>query len=272
MEKELEIKGLRVIYEESGDPDGEPVILLHGWGCNHTTVKSIASYLEDGMRVISLDLPGHGKSEEPQTVWGTEDFSNLVGDIIKTLGLINPSLIGHSFGGRTSISYASSHSDINKIVLVDAAGITPKRSIKYYYKVYTYKALKKLTFLLLGEKKGKERMEVALKKRGSADYQAASPKMRAIMSRCINEDLRKQMPGIKVPVLLIWGEKDTATPMRDARIMEKLIPDSGLVSFPNCGHYSFLDNPVGFKAVLREFFKTELSHQKTIDAKPTKNQ
>ena len=79
--------------------------------------------------------------------------------------------------------------------------------------------------------------------------------MRAVMSRCVNEDLRHVMPRIKASTLLVWGENDTATPMRDARIMEKLIPDAGLVSWPGCGHYSFLDNPGTFRAVAQSFFK-----------------
>lgn len=258
MENYLNIEGLKILYEDTGDPKGKPVLVLHGWGCNHTTVRSIASCLEDKMRVISVDLPGHGKSDEPSTVWGTKDFADLVEKIIKSLNLKNPSLIGHSFGGRTSIAYAAGHNDINKIVLVDAAGITPKRSLKYYYKVYSYKTLKKIIFFLFGEEKGKARIEKVLKKKGSADYQAASPKMRAIMSKSVNEDLRKLMPSIKSSTLLIWGENDTATPLSDAKIMQKHIPDSGLVSFPGCGHYSFLDNPRGFRAVIREFFKSEL--------------
>ncbi len=83
--------------------------------------------------------------------------------------------------------------------------------------------------------------------------------MRAVMSKCVNEDLRHVMPEIKSPTLLVWGENDTATPLSDAKIMEKLISDAGLVSFPDCGHYSFLDNPYGFRAVMKEFFKQELS-------------
>ena len=82
--------------------------------------------------------------------------------------------------------------------------------------------------------------------------------MRAILSRCVNEDLKHVMPLIKAPTLLIWGENDTATPLSDAKTMEQLIPDAGLVSFPGCGHYSFLDNPIGYKAVIKEFLKNEL--------------
>lgn len=250
-----DVKGIRIGYEEGGKPEGSPVVILHGWGCSHSTVRSIAEVLEPSMRVISVDLPGHGESAEPLEVWGTFDFADAVLELIRLLGIENPSLIGHSFGGRTSIALASANK-IKKMVLVDSAGITPKRSLKYYYKVYSYKALKKLLFGIFGREKGQKFLDKG--KKGSADYQAASPMMRAIMSRCINEDLKGIMSDIKSPTLLIWGENDTATPLEDAKIMEKLIPDAGLVSFPACGHYSFLDNPVGFRAVLREFFKEEL--------------
>ena len=56
--------------------------------------------------------------------------------------------------------------------------------------------------------------------------------------------------------LLIWGENDTATPLADAKKMNRLLPDSGLVSFPGCGHYSFLDNPGQFAAVLSSFLNS----------------
>lgn len=77
--------------------------------------------------------------------------------------------------------------------------------------------------------------------------------MRAILSKVVNEDLTDRLPLIKVPTLLVWGENDTATPLRDAKIMEREIPDAGLVVFPGCGHYSFLENPRQFAAVLRSF-------------------
>ena len=95
-------------------------------------------------------------------------------------------------------------------------------------------------------------------RRGSSDYAQSSPKMRAVMSKVVNEDLTHLLKDIKAPSLLIWGENDTATPMRDARLMEKLIPGGALVSFPGCGHYSFLDNPGQFAAVLNSFLRSRV--------------
>ena len=116
--------------------------------------------------------------------------------------------------------------------------------------------MKRLRRLLLVRVKAEKWIESLRSRAGSSDYAAASPRMRAILSRVVNEDLTGVMPAIKAPTLLIWGENDTATPLADAKVMERLIPGSGLVCFPGCGHYSFLDNPVQFAAVLRSFLNS----------------
>lgn len=259
MEKSIKLpSGTEINYNESGNPDGRPVLLMHGWGCNHTTVASIERILAQGMRVINVDLPGFGKSPEPAEVWGVDDYTRAMEELIQALDLKKPTLVGHSFGGRISILMGS-RQDLHKIILVDAAGIKPRRSLKWYFKVYSYKLAKKLYPLVLGKKKAQEKIERARRKRSSSDYEQASPKMRAIMSKCINEDLTCHLPKIKASTLLIWGENDTATPLSDAKKIERLVPDAGLVSFEGCGHYSFLDNPGGFRAVVQSFMKDELA-------------
>lgn len=77
---------------------------------------------------------------------------------VAALGIESPILIGHSFGGRVSILYAS-RNHTHKVILVDAAGAKPRRSLKYYYKVYTYKLGKQLLYLILGKEKAEQRME-----------------------------------------------------------------------------------------------------------------
>ena len=257
MEKVINIDGLSINYDESGPADGAPILLMHGWGCNLTTVASIRKLLERKMRVVSIDLPGHGKSDEPHEVWGVEEYTRLVEKFIDATGLGNPIPLGHSFGGRISI-LLSSRRPIKTVLLVDAAGVKPRRPLKYYFKVYSFKAAKKVLPLILGRKQGEKIINTWRGKAGSADYNAASPMMKAILSKCVNEDLTHVMPDIKASTLLIWGKNDTATPMRDAKIMERLIPDAGLVAFDGCGHYSFLDNPAGFAAVVKSFLKDEL--------------
>lgn len=253
MTESINIDGVALYYTVQGC--GNPLILMHGWGCSHSTVESIAAVASKTNTVYNVDFPGFGDSPEPPEVWGVEQYTRLIEGMSTQLGLKNPILIGHSFGGRVGILYASRNT-VSKLILVDAAGVKPKRSIKYYIKVYSFKMMKHLMRLIYGNEKAAAKIEAQRTRRGSSDYASASPKMRAILSRCVNEDLQSEMPKIKAPTLLIWGENDTATPMRDARIMERLIPDAGLVSFPGCGHYSFLDNPIQFAAVLKSFLNS----------------
>lgn len=252
MEKNIKINGLNFHYTVEGS--GSPVILMHGWGCNLTTLASVEKVAVENHTVYNVDFPGFGQSQEPSEVWGVEKYTQLIEELVKVENIENPILLGHSFGGRVGILY-SSRNQVKKLILVDAAGVKPRRSLKYYFKVYSFKISKRLMPLIYGKEGAQKRIEEARAKRGSSDYNNATPMMRAILSKVVNEDLKYCMPQIKAPTLLIWGENDTATPLRDAQTMEKLIPDAGLVSFPGCGHYSFLDNPIQFAAVLRSFLK-----------------
>jgi pimeloyl-ACP methyl ester carboxylesterase len=234
--------------------NGEPVFLLHGWGCNGEIFKSIQEVLATAYTTYSFDFPGFGASDEPTAVWGVEEYTRMVEQFAKDNGIEHPALMGHSFGGRVSIVYASRNA-VSRVVLVDAAGIKPKRPFKYYWKVYTFKTLKWLCNTFLPKAKAQAIIDKRRKGAGSSDYNNASPMMRAILSKVVNEDLKHLMPSIKAPTLLFWGNLDTATPLSDAKTMEKLIPDAGLVVAHGTGHFSFLENPGLFTAVIKNFFK-----------------
>lgn len=256
-EKFLDSQGCSVRYTVSGAAGGPWIVLMHGWGCTAETLASIANVAGATHRVLSVDFPGHGKSGEPPHVWGIEQYTVVLADLLAAEKIVRPVLLGHSFGGRVGINYAASHPDgVAKLILVDAAGIKPRRPLRYYAKIYSFKIIKLLAKLMLSRESAERFIEKRRSKAGSADYAAASPRMRAVLSKVVNEDLKHLMPAIKAPTLLIWGENDTATPLSDARYMEKHIPEAGLVSFAGCGHYSFLDNPVQFGAVLRSFLNS----------------
>lgn len=246
--------GTRLAYTVSGE--GNPMILMHGWGCNADTLASVEKTAAESHRVYNIDFPGFGQSPEPTQVWGVEDYTRALENFVRLLGIEKPVLLGHSFGGRVGILY-SSRNPVDRLVLVDAAGVKPRRPLSYYVKVYSFKFMKRLYTLIYGKEGAAKRIEAERARRGSADYQSASPRMRAILSKVVNEDLCHVMPAIKAPTLLIYGENDTATPVRDAKKIESLVPDAGLVVFPGCGHYSFLDNPYQFAAVLRSFLTNE---------------
>lgn len=233
---------------------GAPVILLHGWGCSNEIFRDIQQVLSQSYTTYNFDFPGFGTSDEPDTVWGVEEYTRMVEQFVKDNNITNPSLMGHSFGGRVSIVYAS-RNEAERVVLVDAAGIKPKRPLKYYWKVYTFKTLKWLCTTFLPKAKARAIIDKRRKGAGSSDYNNASPMMRAILSKVVNEDLTHLLPKITAPTLLFWGNMDTATPLSDAKTMERLIPDAGLVVAHGTGHFSFLENAGLFTAVMKNFFK-----------------
>ena len=258
MDKTLTYENLRLHYTVAGA--GQPLFLLHGWGCSTEIWRSVLPFLEERFRVINVDFAGFGQSEEPTDVWGVEEYTRTVEAIAKAEGVESPVLVGHSFGGRVSIVYAS-RNKTQKVILVDAAGVKPKRSLTYYRKVYTFKLLKWLAPIILGKERAQQLIDKRRAKAGSSDYNNASPRMRAILSKVVNEDLCHLMPKISAPTLLFWGENDTATPLSDAKRMERLIPDAGLVTVAGAGHYSFLENTPLFLRVVESFLSKEISNK-----------
>ena len=207
---------------------------------------------------MTVDFAGFGQSDEPKDVWGVEEYTRSIEALAKAEGVENPILIGHSFGGRVSIVYAS-RNKVQKVMLVDAAGVKPRRSFTYYRKVYTFKLLKRLAPIFLGKARAEQMIQTRRAKAGSSDYNQASPMMRRVLSKVVNEDLCHLMPKITAPTLLFWGENDTATPLADAKKMEKLIPDAGLVTVAGAGHFSFLENTPLFLRVAESFLQKEIN-------------
>ena len=222
------------------------------------TMKPLQKHLAKSFKVYNVDVIGFGKSELPNNPMNTNDFGDFLSDFINKLKIENPILIGHSNGGRTILNYAGRKlGKINKIVLIDSAGIKPKRKPNYYFKIYTFKLVKNIVKIF--PKKWDALREKALGKFGSSDYKASPEVLRKTMNIIINEDQRKIMPNINVPTLMIWGDNDTATPLADAKIMEKLIPNSGIAVLEGAGHFSYLDRLNQCLIILDEFFNTFLA-------------
>jgi len=252
----IDIDGVTLHYRRSGE-GSRAIILMHGWGCNMDAMSIFERVGAEKHTVYNLDMPGFGTSSEPPFPWGIEDYTHMLEDFVKAMGIGSPILIGHSFGGRVAILYAS-RNDVNRLILVDAAGVRPRRSPVYYAKVYSFKLARKIYPYLMGRAKAEKVIAEMRARRGSYDYNNCSDMMRRVMVRVVNADLRHAMPHIKAPTLLMWGEDDSATPLRDARIMKKLIPDAGLVTFPGAGHFSFIDNPYQSAATVRRFIHPDL--------------
>lgn len=250
----INIENLNINYIKKGM--GNPTLIIPGWGTTIDTYLSLINSVSAYSTVYCLDMPGFGESQQPNFSWNLDNYVDFVIKFIESQNIKEIDLIGHSNGGRIIIKLTNRRNlkfKINKIILIGSAGIVHKKSLTVKLRIYTYKFCKRI----LQFKPIKKLFPNALSKLknifGSEDYKNASPILKQSLVKLINEELRFYLPNINAPTLLIWGENDTATPLSDAKIMEKLIPDAGLVSIKNCSHYVFIENAVYVNTIISNF-------------------
>lgn len=245
-----EINNLNISYQVAGA--GDVVLLLHGWGGEAASFQPVFDWLAQFHKVYALDLPGFGKSQMPPTAWNTSDYAQCIIAFLERFCIPKAHFIGHSFGGRIAIIVSAEYPEkVDKLILVDSAGIKPRRTAKYHLRV----GLAKIGKLLRRCGKYGALVADAMSARaGSKDYQNAGA-MRATLVKVVNQDLRPLLPRITASTLLIWGENDKDTPISFGQIMEKEIPDAGLVVLKEAGHFSYLDKFPQFCRIVASFLK-----------------
>ena len=231
-------------YEFYGS--GQKIILfLHGWGGSTLSFKWFADCLQTDFRVFNLDFCGFGKSLEPQTPMGVGDYAQKVKDLLLKEEVTKCYVVAHSFGGRVALKLCEIF-DVEKLILVDSAGIKPKFSFKKFIKIEAYKCKKLLVKLGLKNKK-------CLDNAGSDDYRVLSDSMKKTFIKVIQEDLSVCAQNVKCETLIVWGEKDKETPLYMARKLNKLIKNSELVVLENTGHFCYLEKPALFLQMITIF-------------------
>lgn len=240
-----EYNGLKINYIDINKSAKKVIVALHGWGQNIEMMELLCKYFYDDYRVIIMDLPGHGESSELSYAYTLDEFVIMIRAFLKNLKVSNPIMIGHSFGGKLSLLYASRY-DVKKLVLLASPykKSTKKPSLKI-------RVLKKLKFIpgMNGV------LNYFRKNSGSLDYNNATPVMREVIVKHVNTDVCEDAKKIKCPTLIVWGDKDDAVNVNDAYELEKLIRDSGVVVYKNSTHYAYLENKVNLIKVLNVFFK-----------------
>ena len=230
---------------------GKPLLLLHGWGSSLDTFAALTEDLQRFFRVTAFDFPGHGGSDMPPTPWAVDDFVGLTLEVMTELAIERPSILGHSFGGRVAIKLAAVHPErVERLVLVDAAGVPPRRTIGRLVR----RAASRFANAMgrrFGRPGGAVRRAI-VRRIASTDYLNAGP-LRDTFLAIVKEDLRPALARILAPTLLVWGESDEDTPVADARTMERLIPDARLLVIKNAGHFSYLEQYGRFRLAVIPF-------------------
>lgn len=234
----VEVHNQTVHYREWGS--GETTLLmLHGWPADSTHYKELGPLLaKKNLRVIVPDLPGWGNTPVPPQAWTVSDYRDWVHDFIKSLGIEQFILFGHSFGGRVSIKYAIKYPyDLKGLVLCASAGIKPDHLTLKRRILKLTASLGKKAFALPGVKQlAPAARRVLYKAAGSNDYLKAEGVMKDTIVKVLEEDLSPLLNQIQMRTLLVWGTEDGATPYADAQKMHDLISKSELITFEGERH------------------------------------
>lgn len=189
-------------------------LALHGWARDRS---DLAPPLK-GLPVAFLDLPGFGSSPPPPTAWGGDDYADLVAEAIE--GAFRPPLaiLAHSFGGRVAVCLAARRPDlVAGLVLcgVPLVRLSPAARANVRYRVVRVGH----RFGLVSDAK----LERWRQRYGSEDYRRAGGVMRDVLVRVVNESYEGQLPRLKMPVTLLWGDRDTTVPVAVALAAAELI-------------------------------------------------
>ncbi|MCS7071190.1 MAG: alpha/beta hydrolase [Anaerolinea sp.] len=229
--------------------------LLHGWGVDGRLMLSTAQGLNRaGFEVLVVDLPGFGSSAPPPEVWCVHDYAKTFINLLDHLQIEQTTVIGHSFGGRIGLVLGSEYPErINRLVLTSAAGVPPRRKLIPTLRLRIFK-MTRAVLNHFGGRSVTERMSAWYNQRyGSPDFKQTSGIMRETFKRIIDADLRPFAAQVKVPTLLVWGDRDDDTPLWMGKTLERLIPDAGMVIFSGTGHYAYLERNVEFVRIVTHF-------------------
>jgi pimeloyl-ACP methyl ester carboxylesterase len=245
-EKQVIINGLNINYFQSEDLKKEEVVVfLHGWGSRAAHLKSVFENLPN---FVALDLPGFGGSDLPLSPWGVSEFAIFLDSFLSKIEIKNPTLVGHSVGGSIIIKYLVEGGMAEKAILIASAGIRKRGPRIFFYKVIA--KIFKVFFLLPGlsifRDKIRKKFYSAI---DSKDYIEAG-KMIESYKKIIRDDLTDDLQKVIIPTTLIWGEKDSITPLWQGELMREKIANSKLFVISDAGHFSFIDQPEKFREIL----------------------
>lgn len=200
------------------------LVILHGWGSSKEKWQKVKENLENNeVNVIIPDLPGFKEENKIDRPWNLDDYVNWLEDFSQNNEKFF--LLGHSFGGAVALKFTLKHPQkVEKLFLVAAACIR-RKSLKKGILTKISKIFKAFSFLPGFSILRKVFYRVFLK----SDYPYAKGYMKETYLNIISEDLSGILPLIRPPTVIIWGNKDEATPIKDAHIIKDKIKNSELI-------------------------------------------
>ncbi len=214
-----------------------PIVMLHGWGQNLQSLQPMGELLAHKEKIHIIDLPGFGKSAPPPADWDTTQYADRICQYLDDNGIDKADLVGHSFGGRVSIRLAHKYlSRVRSITLINSGGLQRQRTLEQSLRSQWVRNMRN-TFKISPVYR-QELLTWHTQKYGSRDYLNAGA-MQGTLVKTVSEDVTEIVKQIAIPVLLLWGEADTETPVEMGHRYHSLFPNSQLITIPNRDHFMF---------------------------------
>jgi pimeloyl-ACP methyl ester carboxylesterase len=266
----VEVGGVTVSYVERGG--GEPIVFLHGLGgCVYDWREQIAAFAGEGFRAIAVDLPGAGQSGA--LVRGDYSIASLArhaAAVVRALAGGRAALVGNSWGGLVALATAMDHPDVvSKLVLVDAVGYRQRHP--YFVPLFRIPILPEIAAPIVPVKpvlrmvlRGVVVDRSVIGEDVIAEYAAEVrlPGRRTsvveVVRALVREDpdaFASRIPLVRVPTLVVWGERDPAVPLENGRRLAREIPGAELVVIPGCGHLPHMEKPEAFRRAVIDFLR-----------------
>lgn len=229
------VQDLLTNYDRQGS--GKVILLLHGWADRLETFNQLLPNLSAEYTVISLDLPGFGKTTPPKTVWNLDNYAQFVQDFLQKLEIKRIyAVVGHSNGGALAIRAVSlGHIEPEKLVLLAASGVRDTAQIRRFALKIVAKFGKVATFWLPNATRKK--LQKKLYGTVGSDMLVA-PHLQETFKLTVKQDIQRDAAKLQIPTLLIYGDDDRATPLADVgMILHRKIQGSNLVTIPGADHF-----------------------------------
>jgi pimeloyl-ACP methyl ester carboxylesterase len=214
------------------------LIWAHGWGQTHASLLPLAEAMRRSAHSMLIDLPGFGASSPPPGPWSTADYADAAAEWLAGRGPARRIWVGHSFGGRVGLQLAARHPDaLAGLVLIATPGLPPRRSAWQRSRAAARRWAFRLARQVTPEGPARDRLRARF---GSSDYRQASPLMRQVLVKAVNEDLSHAARAVRVPAVLVYGDQDRDAPADIGMRLNALMPRSRLVVLRGFGHLDVL--------------------------------
>ena len=256
------INGITLSYQDQGQ--GAPLILIHAFPLSSAMWEPQVREFSKNYRVIAPDLRGHGESDAPLWSFTLDDYAEDICELLRHLGIAHATFVGLSMGGYTLLAlYRKFPELVERMVLSDTraqADSGEAKAGRFAMAQVAYqkgpKAIAEIMMpKLLGATSLEERKDLVERIQTMITANQASGIIVDLMAMAQRPDSTPLLSHISCPTLVVVGEEDVATPPAEAQYIADRVSGSQLVTIPQAGHVTNLEQPGKFNAALKSFLE-----------------